>query len=264
MEDRAKLGRVVQELQEGVAQRDGDLKLLARKHQLETKMLKAHLHQEQVKCKDLQKKLDAANIEITRLNLSELDHSNNGRNHFVRYRNLRETHSAATNMSYGHGLQVPSRSSSDSFYSKSPHCESYRNEILYEDQVAEEEDRVVEEQEYQHKIVEFEQQRRLHLQQLQLGEDEARGGAVEVSAAKEEDLVAKFETLNRKDVLEKEKILDSICDNYTNSSSPPVKKGKGKSLKSPDHISKKTIDPQSKTKLLAALKAIDGNDSFES
>lgn len=273
LEDRAKLGKVVQELQQGIEERENDLKLLARKHQLETKMLKSQLHQEQVKCKDLQKKLDAANIEITRLNLLELN--NHGRNsHFMRYKNLRETHSAATNMSYRHGqLQVPSRSSSDSFYSKSPHCDSYRNEILYEEDGAEEEDHVVN---YQQKVIEFEEQRKFHLQQIQLEAAEVKEELNDAMTAEEDnDLLAKFETLNRKDIMDKEMILDSVCNNLVQSSSfdslasssPKItNQGKQEQTKgnASEHNLKKTIDPKSKTKLLAALKAIDGSESFDS
>lgn len=299
-----KLTEQVKDLQQSLVERDNELKLFARKYQLETKMLRSQLHQETAKGKDLQKKLDASNMEITRLNLLEL---NNGRSALSRYRNLRETHSASTNISYrqfpssSRNLKVPS-SCSESYYSKSPLCDSYRNEILYEDQVAEEED-----VDFQQKILEFEQQKKLHLQQVQSmreqqqakeqEEDELRQekefdlsqtelvnekvATLTLAAAphEEPDPVAQFQSMNRRDIREKELILDAVCESVlvqspafgsssSSSSSPSSKKSQiSRSLRLPDSqgLSKKQpIDPKSKTKLLAALKAIDSNESFDS
>lgn len=59
--------------------------------------------------------------------------------------------------------------------------------------------------------------------------------------------------------VKKENYLDAICDEITKQS--PLKTQDTKAQKK---ITKKDIDPQKKTKLLAALKAIDGHeDSFE-
>lgn len=58
-------------------------------------------------------------------------------------------------------------------------------------------------------------------------------------------------------LIKKENYLDEICDEAMKGS--PIKKDN--SCKAPKK--KKDIDPQKKTKLLAALKAIDGSDSFE-
>lgn len=297
-----KLTEQVKDLQQSLVERDNELKLLARKYQLETKMLRSQLHQETAKGKDLQKKLDASNMEITRLNLLEL---NNGRSALSRYRNLRESHSASTNISYrqfpssSRNLKVPS-SCSESYYSKSPLCDSYRNEILYEDQVAEEED-----VDFQQKIREFEQQKKLHLQQVQSMRQQQQAreqeeeennfdlpqtelvnekvATLSLTAAPndEADPVAQFQSMNRKDIREKELILDAVCESVlvqspgfgssassSSGSSPSSKKSQiSRSLRLPDNqgkSKKQPIDPKSKTKLLAALKAIDSNESFES
>lgn len=65
--------------------------------------------------------------------------------------------------------------------------------------------------------------------------------------------------------IKKENYLDAICDDLTKQS--PLKKSDVASTKKVAAAAapKKNIDPQKKTKLLAALKAIDGGngDSFE-
>lgn len=239
LENRVKLTEQVKELQQSLVERDNDLKMLARKNQLETKLLRSQFHQEHAKSKELQKKLDAANMEITRLNLLELSH---GRGTLQRYRNMRETHSAATNMSYRHNHN----GSESSFYSKSPQCDSYRNQVLYEDQLAEAEDLDI-----QQKVLEFEQQKKLHLQQVGAtgkmvvvaeGQSGPDGKAIEKIEEEEAEIVEQFKQLDHGDSDHQD--LDIL--------------GRQLSLK------KQFIDPQSKTKLLAALKAIDANDSFES
>lgn len=58
-------------------------------------------------------------------------------------------------------------------------------------------------------------------------------------------------------LIKKENYLDALCDEAMKGS--PLKKGNTTQSKA----KKKEIDPQKKTKLLAALKAIDGSDSFE-
>lgn len=97
-------------------------------------MLRSHLNTELGKVKELQKQLDTANLEITRLNLLQVQMNCNGGT-LIRYNNLRATHSAATNLSYrqfDHQLQ---KSSNNSFYSRSPLLDSYRNETLYEEEI---------------------------------------------------------------------------------------------------------------------------------
>lgn len=272
-------------------------------------MLRNHLHQEQNKSKDLQQKLDKANLEITRLNLLEL---NNGRNALMRYRHLRETHSASTNLHYGGGdptqtMQHLKVSSCSSFYSKSPLCDSYRNEVLYEDQVAEE---VSPDSDFNEKLIKFEQQKKLHLQRTKAlnyttqeedddqpkpqpkedidephnEEPEAEEPVIEKVVAYtceteivEKDLIDQFKSLNREDIFQKESVLDQVCASLTkthsldssssSNSSPKMKKPVLKSsLSLGDRTSSKKapIDPKNKTKLLAALKAIDANESFDS
>lgn len=206
-------------------------------------MLKSQLHQEQCKNRELQLKFDRANLEITRLNLLEL---NNGRNILGR-KSLRESHSAATNLSYGYHnnyfyddeQHLKVHSSSTSFHSKSP--QSFRrNEVLYE-----------REEEMETKIEPDHDDNNLK---------EDTGGAVveekcitklvyeTTTTVNQEDLIAQFQVLNRQDIMDKEQILDEVCESVI----------QGNSSK------KQIIDPKSKTKLLAALKAIDDNESFES
>lgn len=222
-------------------ERDNDLRHLGRKYQLETKMLKVQLQQEQAKSRDLQKKLDAANMEVTRQSLL-----NNARNGLTRFRNHRETHSAATDISYRmqgtpHQMFRRDRSCSESHYSKSPICDA----TLYEE---EQEDVYLE-----RKVREFEEQKILHLEKVaQLSV------ADETLLEAEKELVVRFEALNRKDITEKESILDAVCDDV-------IQNNTEESLHVKDEPSKRqTIDPNSKTRLLAALKAIDSNESFDS
>lgn len=239
LEEREKLLERVKDLEHRLVDRDNDIKLLARKNQLDTKMLRTQLHQEQCKNREIQLKFDRVNMEITRLNLLEL---NNGRNI---QRSLRESHSAATNLSYGYQTSYyctdeqhlkPPHSSSTSFHSKSS-PQSYRyNEVLYEDEREEE------------TATKFEPD---HTDNI-LKEDDCEDVAEEKCIMTEtetdqEDLIAQFQVLNRQDIMEKEQILDEVCESVIQGNS-----------------SKRTIDPKSKSKLLAALKAIDANESFES
>lgn len=216
-------------------------------------------------------------MEITRLNLLELEQS---RSTLMRYHrhNLRESHSASTNLSYvyrpQYGLQKSAETShlavqscSNSYYSRSPQCDSFRQEILYEDN----------DQETIEQNISLEEQRAIHLEQSKQAEEDKEKEVEETEKENEslpsehnpEDLIEQFESLNRQDIVEKEAILDKICDSIvqdsSNSSSPKiqrVKVDKAKQEKSPEHGKKKpTIDPKNKTKLLAALKAID--DSFD-
>lgn len=65
-------------------------------------------------------------------------------------------------------------------------------------------------------------------------------------------------------LIKKENYLDVICDEAMKGS--PLKKdngGGGGQGQAKATMKKKDLDPQKKNKLLAALKAIDGNDSFE-
>ena len=242
MDERLKLTQRVKELQLSFEERDNALRQLGRKYQLETKMLKVQLQQEQTKSRDLQKKLDAANMEVTRQSLL-----NNARNGLAHFRNHRETQSAATDISYRiqgtpNHMYRRDRSCSESHYSRSPLCEA----PLYE------EEKVEEDVYLEQKVREFEKQKMLHLEKvamLSVGDE---------TLDAEQELVVRFEALNRKDINEKESILDSVCDNviHDNSEVPHTEK---------EEPSKKhTIDPKSKTKLLAALKAIDSNESFDS
>lgn len=69
LEERERLAERLKELEQKLVDKDNDMKLLARRLQLETKALKGHLHTEQQKNRDLSTKLDTTHLEyITKSN----------------------------------------------------------------------------------------------------------------------------------------------------------------------------------------------------
>lgn len=82
----------------------------------------------------------------------------------------------------------------------------------------------------------------------------------EIELTKSSVVVQEFEKFKkeiRDEILKKEALLDTFCDSATRDS--------GKTVLTKETVEKKTkIDPKKKVKLLAALKAIDVNDSYDS
>lgn len=90
--------------------------------------------------------------------------------------------------------------------------------------------------------------------------DELTADFKEIGITKSNVVVQEFEKFKkeiRDEIIKKEALLDSFCDGATRDSKETVMKK--------ETAEKKTkIDPKKKVKLLAALKAIDVNDSYDS
>lgn len=73
LDEREKLTDRVRELEIRINERDNDLKLLARKHQLETKLLRSQVQQENQKYREMSQKLQKTSVELARWTMTELN-----------------------------------------------------------------------------------------------------------------------------------------------------------------------------------------------
>lgn len=271
MEERDKLNDRVKELEMRFLEQGNEMKILARKNQLETKTLKCQIQQEHNKYRELNLKYEKVKMEVARTISESSFHRFHGRN-------LRDARSAVSvdhrlNPTHHHSFYqncgepedtLKIRSCSNSVYSKSSVCDSHRNnDILYEES----------EPDFYEKLNTIENMRKLRksnaikesenvsnetLRESPKDEDDKKDQE-ERDDKEEQDLVAQFQRIN-KDIEQKELQLDEVCEDL-------IQKNDVASTKLSDQqadIKRQNIDPKKKTKLLAALKAIDANESFDS
>lgn len=270
MEEREKLNERVKELETMLSEQRNDLKLLSRKHQLDTKVLKTQIHQELQKNKELCLKIEKANLEIARLHILEMQ----DRCHPSRFitRNLRESTRSAISVDQlvHYSNLYPStsennskiRSCSNSLYSsKTP--DTHRNGgILFENQYVENEpepDFYEKESNIEEETKKIQKYAIRNSPEMNLGKEEPHNKddvplENKIYKDDEEELISKFNQIN-KDIEHKEILLDKSVDNLIKEntiSKPPIAE-----------VKRQNIDLKKKTKLLAALQAIDANESFE-
>uniref|UniRef100_A0A1B0EYJ6 Lebercilin domain-containing protein n=1 Tax=Phlebotomus papatasi TaxID=29031 RepID=A0A1B0EYJ6_PHLPP len=301
LEDREKLSNRVKELEARLVEKDNDIKLMARKLQLESKSFRNQMHQENLKYREVCQKLDKATSEVTRLTarLDMGDRRMNGGALLVRgfhQKNFmfRESHSAHFTNSLAPINQHYRVSGSSSACSKSPEeTTPHRLEKL---PVTDADEEARKKKNASKKLREI----------MKRAESSERSTTKSVSSEEsaghvngedfpvrdlppdlvdretsqndaEAELLQKFERLSSKeDVKINEAILDEICDNVIKNGldKPPEKSEEVQEEAPIQHTvtfqkkmvqpsKRQNIDQKKKTKLLAALKAIDANESFD-
>ncbi|XP_059613570.1 myosin heavy chain, embryonic smooth muscle isoform [Phlebotomus argentipes] len=288
LDEREKLANRVRELEARLVEKDNDTKLLARKLQLEAKSFRNQMHQESVKYREVCQKLDKATSEVTRLStrLDVGERRMNGGAFLVRgfhQKNflLRESHSAHFSSSLA-PINHFRASGSSSACSKSPEeTTPHRLEKLPATEPEDETQKRKEatkrdikkvreimknaessERSTTKSISSEECAGNLNGEELEDESEQAQQTHREVDA----DLSRKFERLSSKeDIKINEAILDEICENVIKNGFPEAPP-QAVTFQKPkiQPTKRQPIDQKKKTKLLAALKAIDSNESFES
>lgn len=99
LEERERLAERVRDMEQRLLDKDNDMKMLARRLQLETKSFKTNLNIEQQKYRDLLSKLEAAHFELNRTEMSEKRGNRRGKSPSNKIKGCK----SATSITYDNG-----------------------------------------------------------------------------------------------------------------------------------------------------------------